>query len=264
MDILVEDKHLLIRDVTLPKLGKRALSRAVALNVQSSTPFDPTTVAVGYKVLKRDRKQTDIRQYILRLKDMAHWSDEIAKSGTVVRSFAAKSAPNAVFQDNHLQIMAPYKKWHIANGGLAAALAILLGFGGVQHVWELDAELQAAEAALQGVRAEVAQLSTELNSAGEWTAGFEAIIARQGRARDMVIQMDALSEALPDTTWVSELSFEPERLLVTGNTTDAPNDFLSQLAAETAFETAQLLESFPLSDGTGQQRFELEIRLVGQ
>ncbi|MCV6592300.1 MAG: hypothetical protein OIF48_05060 [Silicimonas sp.] len=114
VDILIEDEHLLIRDVSLPRLSKSALERAVLLNVQSETPFDPKTISVKFAILRSSGKQVDVRQYLVHRSRLAEWREHLNKAGTVVRSFAAKSAPTRCSRT------IPPRSWRLTANGIAS------------------------------------------------------------------------------------------------------------------------------------------------
>lgn len=83
--------------------------------------------------------------------------------------------------------MASYAKWKHVNAALCVAIASLLAIGAWLHLGTLDAERERVEADLA-----MAQLTADLSTASDWTAGIEAIAAQHEIAQAMLTQVDAL------------------------------------------------------------------------
>jgi len=263
-DVLIAEDDLLTRDISLPKMAKSALDSAVRLNVSAETPFDLETIAYAYKVLRKDKEKTDLRQFLVRRSRIQEWHNQLESVGIQVRKFIVKGTPDAVLADYTTELKQPYVKWQYANAGLTAVLLCLIGLAGWQKVSSLEATKALAETELAELRVDVSKLRTELEAQTDRTGSIALIQARQSEAEQMLEHIDVLAQKLPDDTWVSFLEMDSEFVRLDGNTKNAPTDLISMLSNSGAFGTPILISGFAVGDGSGQQSFEIEIPVMSK
>lgn len=259
IDIEVPNDLLLVRDVTLPRLSGAALHRAVELDAQRATPFQKDTISVGQTVLARSKNKVSVRQYVARHSDVDRWVSVARKAGLNVRKIAPEGAPEAVLADFTSALMARSAFWRKANVSLVVVIVLLAGFGMWRTTANLEKERALAEARATELRQEAARLLDQINGVEARSSGLRLVEQRQNDSIQFLQRVDGLTRALPDSAWVVHVNLERDKTQVTGNTLDEPLAVLDLVAAVPGNGAPILHKSFPLNDGTGGQRFEIEI-----
>lgn len=146
----------------------------------------------------------------------------------------------------------------LAWGTAAFALAGLAGIALLTVTWYQTAT------ALETVEKDVSDLRSKLVAAGQTVPtgdrDVEAIFARRRSTPFAILAIEALSNALPDDTWLTELRISEGRARMSG-VSHAVSALVPVLQASAAFSEATFFApTTRLPDGQGD-RFHLEARL---
>jgi general secretion pathway protein L len=137
-------------------------------------------------------------------------------------------------------------------GGIAAAASLLVAA-------YLDNAMQSEQSELQRqISQRRAALRLDPNAAG---SGLGLLAKRKQTTPSSIVVLEAISRALPDTTYVTELRIEGDKVQVVGMTQDAPS--LIQLMEQSAqFTRATFFAPTTRAANEPGERFHIEAHLT--
>jgi len=140
----------------------------------------------------------------------------------------------------------------LLSTGLAAAASMLIAFyvGG-----DLESEQQQLMRRISERRA-----SLRLNPAASGSA-FGLLARRKQTSPSSVVVLEALSQALPDTTYVTELRIEGDKVQVVGMTQDAPS-LIRLIERSPQFAQATFFAPTTRAQNEPGERFHIEARIT--
>jgi general secretion pathway protein L len=213
---------LLVRELTLPLAAARDLRSVLRFEMDRLTPFDADELFWGVSAQSEDRTQDRLR---LRL--------AIAPRAPVTALLdwlaGQKLAPGWIEHAEGripLDAGAPRPRRQSALAALCAALA--LACLAVPFIRQQIALNQAA--ALVAERAPAAHVAQLLRAQLEEAASGLAAIAAARHQGDALQILAALTQALPDDTWLADLSLKSGSLTMDGQSADAAK-LIARLAA---------------------------------
>jgi general secretion pathway protein L len=148
--------------------------------------------------------------------------------------------------------------WKAVNGSALAAIICAVFVVWLFPAWQQARALPSLEDRLLSAQTAAVALRTEIESmrslADEQTAFLSAMIGRPHLSQDL----RELTIAVPDETWLSELSYSQASLVLTGETTGSAAELVLSLAEVKSFGNPRL--SGPVSrSAEGGERFEVVI-----
>jgi len=150
-----------------------------------------------------------------------------------------------------------------ARRGVAIALASLVALAALGFAFFTYTGRQASEALVTAEQA-VSVLRQRLLARGTQTAGardLNALVERRRSAPFSVLAVEALAEALPDDTWITELRIAEGRMRVVG-VSQSVAQLVPLVEASPRFTEASFFApTTRLPNGQGD-RFNLEVRLL--
>jgi general secretion pathway protein L len=206
---------MLERSVVLPLAAERDLSSAIGFEMDRLTPFTAEEVVWGISDLRRDRKharlgltlsvlpRTHLRDALARLDPFHLKPDRIESGGGWIdlvgtRRNADKRIQGALF----------------AVSAVLALAALLMPVARQQIAFMRVADRRAALAPLAN---EALHLRTRLTIA----ASGQSEIATAQRGGDVLRSLAALTNVLPDGTWLGDLSLHAGELTIDGQSSNA-------------------------------------------
>jgi general secretion pathway protein L len=148
--------------------------------------------------------------------------------------------------------------------GVMGALGalVLVAVGGLAWLMFTDARTSSA---LEATQTEVDDLRKKLTARGPQNPTgdreAQAILARKRAQPAVVLALDKLAEALPDDTWLTEFSINPEGQLRITGTSQNVADLVPQIEAASVFSDATFFSpTTRLPSGEGD-RFHLQMKL---
>ncbi|MCW3783544.1 PilN domain-containing protein [Defluviimonas salinarum] len=262
IDIRLPREVLLRREIPIPAGSSRAADRIAALDLARRTPLRPTDVHTVLSAPKRIDGARMSVQWVAKSSEVAALRARLASSGYTVRKvFVADGPTLAPLADFSAEIAPRRALWRRANALLLLAATGLLILGWTRPALESREDLRNLEAMLATLRTDAVTLRREVDalegSAAERTAFLSSVVDRPklvNTLRDMTV-------ALPDTVWLSDLSFRPERLVLTGSAADSAADLVLTLTGRAGLSNPRL--TGPVSrTPDGSERFEIAVDLV--
>lgn len=227
VELVLQPAHFLFRPLELPMRAADFLDGIVRAQIDRLTPWSPAEAVFGWAPPSRSADEriglmvaatprTRIEPHLQALK--------VAGAKTIIVSTwlegaDAASTPIRVHE-------------HAASGVLGVArmrstlLAVLVAVSAMTALAMATAGILGAsfEAQLDELNDRIAEqrrILTRGNEGGE-TAALRALEQRKRDGTAAVLVLEALSQALPDHTYVTEMQIEGDKLQVTGISRDAP------------------------------------------
>ena len=229
IDCRLAPEQVLFRQLDFPKQAAAFLDGMVRSQIDRLTPWAASDAVFGFNAPRdtpNERLELTLaatsRAALMPLIQLADRVGAAALTVSVDAEVDGKSAPEAI------SIFAVGLRSAIAGDrDLAKALRyLLLGLAGATALTLVASMVigNSLDTDLQDVQARIARQRAALRtnaSAGSISA--ESLLARRKHTTPAaVLALDAISKTLPDTTYVTELHIEGDRLQVAGLTKDAP------------------------------------------
>ncbi len=228
---------LLEREVALPIAAEREPARILAYELDRLTPFTAQEVVWGWSIVRRDRAQGRIH---LRLSVVPR-----VRLQPVLRMLeAANVAPRALeaVADSGIERVIPLDPPEAAGTrfsrvapAIAVGTCVVLAITALMLPFVRQAIASArVEARIETLRPHVAEAETLRGRIAGSQAGADVIAAERARLGDPLRIIAAVTEILPDDTFLTELQLRRGRLGLAGQSAAAAR-LIPALAAEPTF-----------------------------
>lgn len=216
---------LLSREIALPIAAEADLGAALRLAIDSLTPFAADEVFWSWQVLSRDRLRQQLR---VRLdvvpRQAVPFAPILAAAGLPIGGLEIPLLGQAAQILQLRQAAVPLAADRLLAGLCAALMLLAIAVPFAIQAWDL-ARLREGMAALHAPVLEAEALRRRLHPAG----GAEG--DRRGEALRLIA---AVTEAMPDGTYLTELALRDRTLSITGQSSDAAG-LIARLAARPEF-----------------------------
>ncbi len=148
-----------------------------------------------------------------------------------------------------------------AMGIGAAAVALLVAAGGA-HLWGLEREIEAVEAARSAIERPVSRASTAREAADRMTELLRSLGEARADRPGWTEVVAGVARALPASAHLEELSVADRGLVLAGSAR-SPSALIGRLEDAPLFEGATL-ENVSRSEGDEPDTFRIVVRIAGQ
>jgi len=223
---------LLERDVNLPLAAERDLERVLGYDMERLTPFTVDEVFWGSTVQTRDRARSrlSVRLSLVPRAAVQHLIDTLAGCAGRPSLIEADTAAGArIIRLAHdpatgsLSRLTP-RTAAISLGALAA-LVVVSPF--VRQSFDISAATTRLDALAPRMR-EVDALRRRISGAG---AGGDAVANEQRRLGDVLEALAAITELLPDDSYLTEFTMRERKMTLSGLSASAPR-LISALSSD--------------------------------
>ncbi len=231
--VRVPPAEMLERPVTLPLAAERDIGRVLAYDMDRMTPFTADEVFWTHSLGERDRARDRLTARVL----IVPKAPLLPLFGALERAGLAPVALEAAAPLRRIKLNrapSPRDRWQRRGLGLGGAIvgalaltAIALPF--VRQSAErrrIEAEIEASRPRVQAVEALRRDLAARAGS-------VDVVAAERTRVGDALGVLAALTEILPDDTYLSSLSLHQGRIEMTGQS-DAAARLIAALSADPA------------------------------
>jgi general secretion pathway protein L len=250
---------LLETQLILPLAAERDLAGLLAVGMDRETPFAADEVYWDAAVVARDRAQ---RRLITRLSlvpraPLAPLVDALAAAGLTPTAVAAATADSTAERLIALaHAAAPADTWRArvipAMAAVCAVLALTaIGLPFLDQSTALSS-VEAHIAQLQPAVDEVARLKRQIAGAGR-----EVVAAERARVGDPLRALAAITAALPDDSYLVNLSIRSRKLSLNGRSTSAAR-LLAGLAGDPSFRAPTFAAPVTKPEGSGPESFVID------
>lgn len=255
---------LLSRIVTLPFAAESGLATLLRYEMDRLTPFAADDVLWDWRLLRRDRARATLEAELVLLPraSVAAKLQALAEAGlrcTAVEAALPSGGARALPLEQSDPVAARRTARHRSIAwGICAVMAVVVAVVPLARNW---LELRAVEQEIDKLRPAVADaqaLQRRINGAA---TGADAITTGRLRAGDALKALAALTDALPDNTYLTQLSMSQRRLTMEGQTTGSATRLIAALAADSRLRDPGF--SAPVVRGdAGNEIFALQAELA--
>jgi general secretion pathway protein L len=271
IDFELADSEVVARSLTVPSQAKDVLPGIVRNQIERLSPWPLSKTVYGFEAMKSETNAQNVDVSILMSsqKTIEGLRDQLAASNLAPNRFIARRDP-AEREALALWTRASAKEGE-ANANLprliAAAVAVFVLLSAGATVWALiDASTIWTE------RDDIAERAHSLrqNSASSGTLSPASAGSQSERAWAMkentpaaVMILNALSSALPDSAYLTELSLERAVVKITGLSNDPP-PLINALQQSGQFTGAHFVAATTKDPEKGGYRFSIEAQAAPQ
>ncbi len=218
---------LLQRDVVLPIAAERAPDEVVRYELDRLTPFRDDEVFWSCAIARRDRAQgrLHLRLTLAMKASLAPLLAVLAAAGIVPLQLEAPAAAFPVGPPAWRRITLATAS---GTSRRQPALRVAAGLCGVLAVAVVvvpfvrqSLALAATDAAMEAIRQDVADANALRSRMSAAAAGGDVMQAEHQRVGDPLQAIAAVTEALPDDTWLTDLTLHQRRLTLGGQSAAA-------------------------------------------
>lgn len=262
VDALIPDTFLLKRKVEAPATAGKKLKKLVALDMVRRTPFRPDTVYWAISKPQKSGNTLHVEQWIIKRSDIARLQQRAAKAGLHIRKVFVEGAPiQHPIADLSASVTPNARRWRVLNSTLAIGAVGLAAMVWLYPAWQASVENTRLNETIAQNRTQALAIRQEVEDlrTHEMERAAFLDIVYQGPRLSHVLR--DITVALPDSVWVSDMNFSPERVVISGEVSGSAAQLVLALAQRNEFHNPRL--SGPVSRANnGAERFELALDLV--
>ncbi len=247
-------------ELLFPKKALGEVAQAMALHIRQNTPFSESEIVWRYKVQKRDATTVLVMLYILKKPVLESVCGMFESMGARVRMVHLQNT-GLMFFDNTPAIIPAQKFWQRITKAalvLAAIAALSASYFNYQKRAEVLARIKAENIALQEKALALREARTAQETEATRIASF---LSRLQKDREVLALITSLSNLLPDSTWLAQLTLRRSDIRLAGFSTDDPSNLIIKLEESPYFRQVVLTGPITREPRLGQNRFEMALAL---
>ncbi|WP_183481835.1 PilN domain-containing protein [Komagataeibacter kakiaceti] len=256
------DDALLEREVTFPLPAERSLESILSYEMDRLTPFAATDVVFGWTVLRRDATagRVHVRLSLVPLAALRGLPDLLRAVGIVP---AAIEIP----RPDSTRLRLPLTRRQPGGGRLRTAMlgacvvlavvALVLPFA--RQAWQ-NAWLDRQMAALRPATDAAEQIRRNLTGG---STGRAMVRAERQRLGDPLAVLAALTDALPDGTYLTDLTLRQGQLLVSGRS-PVSTRVIQAMSANPLFATPSFAAPVTRAEGSESSQFAIRAGITAR
>ena len=260
--VLLDPSLSLKREVQLPKAALSRADAAVDLQLRQTLPASGKGLIWRSEALALNGRLVDLAAYVVKENLIAGLVGDMKAAGVDLSSIQIDGTRTEPFWEKRTGSREEAKKW-------AAASAMIVGLAALASVVSLELQISELSALVDARQARVTALEDRIDavSAEATESAAEASLvaadlerfAQQSRRLGLLV---GLTETLPDTVWIAELSLSGADMTLSGFTSGEVADLLNLLQGLEWAQEVQLNGAATFDSYSGQNRFDISLRVV--
>lgn len=253
-----DDSAVLRAQLRLPKVSQAATRGALGFELARLSPVPPNELYYDHSIAAAAGNKIEVAARAIRRKPVDEAQAFARSAGLSVGAIRlgddAREADWRHFPLDRLALVRmAWRRWgSLLFGALALLLLVALLFASWARSAAADATLD-ARIDDAGTRAAIVE---RIAHKTQDTRRVIADLARQKSLTGLVATLGALTDALPDGTWLTEIQFDNGKLHITGFS-HAASDLIARLDRSGAFAATQFNAPVVRNDADGTERFDL-------
>lgn len=253
---------LLEREISLPLAAERDLARVLGYEMDRLTPFQAKDVIWSHEILARDRARNRImlRLSLIPRAPLASILAWLDGAGLPVSALQAGAGEPPRLVRLHRGPTARERWDRRLTIAAAAACAVLASAALAVPVVRQSLALAAVEDRIEALRPLTAQADTLRRRIAAVQASGDAIAEQRSRSGDSLAALAALTEILPDDTFLTELAMNQRHVALRGQSASAPR-LIALLAADPSIRSPSFTAPVTRGEG-GRDQFALQAEVA--
>lgn len=247
----------LLRRIDLPTAAASKSETAIGLQLRQTLPAQGQGLVWRSMAIRRERDTTEYAVYILKQSALDSLLVDLRNLGVRVERVSLDVTGLAPFWERRPISIQVTKNW-LAFSVLTTVLAAVASIVGLaaDRSALLDLTSTRAEQVAELEKRRDALKASEGESEKSAAAALNDIATFVEQSRRLQLLTD-LTDVLPDTVWVSELSFSGDRLVFSGFTSSEVTTVINQLRKLPWAREVQLNGAISFDSYSGENRFEI-------
>lgn len=268
LELQVRSDRFVFKPLELPSRAVEFLGGVVRAQIDRLTPWSPDQAAFGFSAPAEAGPGRIVVTVVATAKSIlvplvTAFSGLGARS-VVIRTTLPDMPPDApaitIMEAHVARALDVSNVRRMLLGGLVCALLITVAAGIAGAIIGGNLQAHQDDLARRIARQRAAMLSASHTAADPRTVAERMLARRKNESPSAVIALDILSQILPDTTYVTEMNIEGNKVRLTGVTHDAPQ--LIRLMEQTRhFSQATFFAPITTSPSGAGDRFSIEARM---
>ena len=262
VSLLLDPALCLRRRVDLPKAVGAKSDAAIALQLRQTLPGQGQGLVWRATATGRTATQVEYTVHILRQTQIDEVLAELRGFGADVSEIKLAVPGLGPLWQRSAGAARAAKTWMAFSALSVAVIGLLSGVGIELKRQQLDDLVSARSARTAALEERLLAKRAEAETGKESAAGILSDMQLfSDQARRLRLLTD-LTETLPDTVWISELSISGDQLVLSGFTSGEVTEGITQVQALPWASNVQLNGAIAYDSYSGQNRFELGTAIV--
>lgn len=255
VNIVLPKERLLQRKLDLPASKQSARYAMAELDLVRRTPFKPTEITWVLVGVKADKWE----QWVAKNADLQVYRKNLESHGYTVRQFLVQTPQGKLPLADYSDEIAPSRAyWARINAAVVSISGIFALFIWLYPAYIAQNDVAAINPALSELRTDALALRQQievLEQSQAQRSEFIDVVIRRPRFVDTLRQ---ITVAMPDDVWISDLTFQHDRITLSGETSSSAAGLVLKLG-ESNLQYAPALSGTVSRTNEGQERFNLTL-----
>lgn len=263
VDVVLPEQRVLKRQISAPKKARGKLADLARLDLKRNTPIPEDAASWALGGLKTEGQNLNATQYVAKKADMGVLRRSLSEVGLEVRRFVVSTPEGKLLPlAGDTSSASGGRGWRRLNAALAFGVVCASTFVWLQPAIIAQARIAEQETKLRDLRRETVALRRELDAARAQFSEDERLKAALRLRPRLVESLRNVTVSLPDEAWLADMTFSPEAMTLSGETSGAASDLVLGLSENRQFGNPRL--SGPTTrTNTGRERFEIAAKPGG-
>jgi general secretion pathway protein L len=258
------------RTIQIPKAASDVIEPVLQNQMERIVPWSPEDTCHGYRIVGQNAAAPDQLDIHIAATTRSMLDGALRRAESIgLNPYAVDFVPDgsADAESIELQSLIPDpvdKTARSLQTSMAVILAVcaVIGAFGLYLMWNRQAESQELEARIATARSSVEEVKRLNEENAALRQQRERLVRRKGEQPAVMVLIEALSRALPDTAYLTELEIHGREARIAGKSDD-PTALITTLEATPQFEDVRFYAPTTREEGETAGTFSIISRAEG-
>lgn len=262
IEIVLAQNVLLARSVLLPKAAIAKADEAISVQMRQTMPAAAKGLIWRSAFSGMKAQSAEFKVFILKQSQIEDVIGQFERVKLSVHSISIENTKTEPLWNRHIDRIAKRRFWlggSIIAVLLAALSTVIVKERQVAELEDLAEQTRSRLGVMQDTLVSAREAATKAQIAAETLAQDLALFRSQSQRLAIIAD---LTESLPDTIWISELTISGEQLSMSGFASGDVADVVEVLQGLAWARSVQLEGPINFDSYSGQNRFQLRIQVT--
>ncbi|MEP2781954.1 MAG: hypothetical protein ABJP33_05965 [Pseudoruegeria sp.] len=262
VNLVIAKQCFLIRKIVLPRKARSRINEILQLNIDNAFPSSSKQLTWSARIVRRTPHELIVEQWVLKSRYIQDLLNVAHTENIEIRSIFAQDANDPII-DHRWRTDRPRILWWLVTV-VSVLLALLFStYSDLQKLNSLGGKTEILDANLDQVRTELVSVRGNLENLENEEKEFSEILTELEVGRSRLKFIANLTDALPDSVWLSELRIRKSSAEVIGFSKLSLPKLQMVLQGVSGVRSANILMPVSVDRRTGYFRFQFELKLHG-